>query len=141
MLGYLPPGDVVTVVELSRLGRSTADLLGLVEQLDAKGAHLRVLGGKLAGVDTSTPAGRLVFTTFSAVAEFERENLGERVVSALDSARARGQHLGRKPAHPRAGRPNGAPGRGPVGALGRPLVRRRVVDAPATPSIREARAE
>ena len=50
------------------------------------------------GVDTSTAAGRMVFTFLGAVAEFERALIRERVRAGLAAARARGVRLGRRPA-------------------------------------------
>lgn len=88
----LRAGDVLVVTELSRLGRNTADLAGLADQLEAAGVGLRILN---LGVDTSTPAGRLVFTIIGAVAQMERDLLIERTRRGLDAARARGRHGGR----------------------------------------------
>lgn len=51
-----------------------------------------------SGIDTTNPSGRLVFTVFSAIAEFERENLRERTRAGLDAARSRGRTGGRPPA-------------------------------------------
>ena len=47
------------------------------------------------GVDTSTPAGKMVFTVLGAVAELERSLIAERVKAGLRNARAKGKKLGR----------------------------------------------
>lgn len=88
----LRPGDTLVVTELSRLGRSTAELAALLDELSDQGVALKVLG---LGVDGSTAAGRLVLDILSAVAQMERALLVERTQSGLAAARARGRHGGR----------------------------------------------
>jgi DNA invertase Pin-like site-specific DNA recombinase len=51
------------------------------------------------GIDTSTPAGRLQLHILSAIAEFERARIQERVMAGLARARAQGKRLGRPPVH------------------------------------------
>lgn len=92
LLSRLRPGDRLMVTELSRLGRRTADLLALVEDLDAQGVGL-VIGN--LGVDTSTPGGRLVLTVMAAVAQAERDLLSERTRSGLAEAKRQGRVGGR----------------------------------------------
>ena len=88
----LRAGDVLTVTELSRLGRSTAELAALLDELGDQGVALRVLG---LGVDGSTAAGRLVLDILGAVVQMERVLLVERTQSGLAAARARGRNGGR----------------------------------------------
>ena len=92
---FLRPGDTVAVQSLDRLGRSTRDLLQLVDDLRERGIGLRILQ---LGVDTDTPAGQLVFTVISALSQMEREVLRDRVIDGLAAARARGRVGGRPPA-------------------------------------------
>ncbi|WP_339952067.1 recombinase family protein, partial [uncultured Albimonas sp.] len=68
----------------------------VVQDLTERGIGLRVLAGQGAQIDTTTPAGRLVFGIFAALAEFERELIRERTVAGLAAARARGRKGGRK---------------------------------------------
>jgi DNA invertase Pin-like site-specific DNA recombinase len=84
--------DAVIVVKLDRLARSVAHLVDLSSEFEALGVGLVVLD---QGIDTTTPAGKLVFHIFSAVAEFERELIRERVKAGLRSAKRRGVRLGR----------------------------------------------
>jgi DNA invertase Pin-like site-specific DNA recombinase len=94
-LQALRPGDVLVAWKLDRLGRDLRHLVNLVHELTTRGIGLRVLAGQGAAVDTTTPAGKLVFAIFAALAEFERELIVERTRAGLASARARGRHGGR----------------------------------------------
>lgn len=94
-LDFVRPGDALVVWKLDRLARSTRQLIDTVEQLRTRGIGFRCLTQDL---DTTTSGGRLVFTIFSAIAEFEREVIRERTRAGLDAARARGRTGGRPPA-------------------------------------------
>ena len=85
--------DTIYIHDFSRLARSTADLLKLVEQLQAKGVHL--VSNK-ENIDTSTPTGRLMLTMIGAINEFERCNLLERQREGIAIAKAQGKFKGRK---------------------------------------------
>jgi DNA invertase Pin-like site-specific DNA recombinase len=89
----LRKGDVLVVTELSRLGRNTSQLSALADDLEERGVALRILN---LGVDTGTPAGKLVYRMIAAVAEMERDLLIERTNSGLAAARARGRKGGRQ---------------------------------------------
>lgn len=93
LLDRMMEGDTVVIESLSRLGRSTKDLIELVELFRERGVHLVSLKEQ---IDTSTPAGKLLFTLMSAVAQFERDVIAERTKEGLDAARARG-HIGGRP--------------------------------------------
>ncbi len=91
-LDYLRAGDSLVVWKLDRLARSTRQLLETVERLEQRGIGLKILA---QNIDTANAGGRLIFTVFSAIAEFEREIIRERTRAGLDAARARGQTGGR----------------------------------------------
>lgn len=95
MLDQLRDGDVVIVTKYDRLARSLKDLLEIVEAIRARGADFRSLA---EDIDTTTPAGRLVFHVFASIAQFERERISERTREGLVSARKRGRIGGRPPA-------------------------------------------
>jgi DNA invertase Pin-like site-specific DNA recombinase len=84
--------DVLVVWRLDRLGRSVRHLVNFISELSALGIGFASLG---EGIDTNTPSGRLQLHILSALAEFERERIRERVLSGLARARAHGTRLGR----------------------------------------------
>lgn len=94
-LRSLRAGDALVVWKLDRLGRDLRHLVNTVADLNARGVDLKVLTGAGAAIDTTTPAGRLSFGIFAALAEFERELISERTRAGLASARARGRTGGR----------------------------------------------
>ena len=87
-------GDTVYIESLSRLGRSTKDLLALIDYFEKKGV---ILVSDKENIDTSTPAGKMLTTIMCALAEFERDLIVERTKEGLQAARARGRKGGRKP--------------------------------------------
>ena len=93
LMDMLREGDTVIICELTRLSRSVKDLFDLVEQVEKAGANIKSL--KEPWLDTTTPQGRLLFTIFSGVSQFERELIRERTMEGLASARARGRMGGR----------------------------------------------
>jgi len=92
MLDRMTEGDTVVIESLSRLGRSTKDLIELVELFNQQNVNLVSLK---ESIDTSTPTGKLLFTLMSAIAQFERDVIADRTKEGLKSARARGRIGGR----------------------------------------------
>jgi DNA invertase Pin-like site-specific DNA recombinase len=84
--------DAVIVWKFDRFARSVSHLLRALETFNALGIAFVSLSESL---DTSTPAGRMVFTVLGAVAELERSLIAERVRAGLRNARAKGKQLGR----------------------------------------------
>ena len=94
-LAYLKPGDTLVVWKLDRLGRSLSHLLAIVTELQDRGIGFRSL---TEGMDTTTAQGKLLFSVFGALAEFERSLIRERVNAGLAAAAKRGRRGGRPPA-------------------------------------------
>jgi DNA invertase Pin-like site-specific DNA recombinase len=92
MLRVLRPGDTVVVYKLDRIARSLKDLLRIIERIEEKGAQFRSL---TESIDTTTPAGRMLFHMVGAFAEFERELIRERTRAGMAAAVKRGVKLGR----------------------------------------------
>jgi putative DNA-invertase from lambdoid prophage Rac len=84
--------DVVLVWRRDRWGRSVADLLATLQELDHLGVGFVSLTEAL---DLTTPAGRAMAALLAVFAEFEREILRERVRAGLAHARQNGTRLGR----------------------------------------------
>ena len=84
--------DAVVVWKFDRFARSVTHLLRALDTFRALGVEFVSLSESL---DTSTPAGRMVFTVLGAVAELERSLIAERVRAGLRNARAKGTKLGR----------------------------------------------
>jgi DNA invertase Pin-like site-specific DNA recombinase len=95
-LKALREGDVLVVWKLDRLGRNLSHLVKTVTKLSEQNIGLRVLTGQGANIDTTTPAGRLIFGIFASLADFESELIRERTNAGLMAARARGRNGGRK---------------------------------------------
>ena len=85
---------MVAAWSVDRLGRSLTDLLGVLQELHAKGVDLYL---HQQGLDTSTPSGRAMFQMMGVFAEFERAMIRERVMAGLARAKAEGTRLGRQP--------------------------------------------
>ncbi len=85
--------EMVMTLELSRIGRSTKNLLEIVGKLKDKDINLFIANQQ---IDTSTPSGSMFFTIASAFATYERDLIRERVISGLQNAKKKGVVLGRK---------------------------------------------
>lgn len=96
-LSFLREGDTLIVTKLDRLARSTAHLLSIVENLEAKKVGFRILDFGGSAVDTKSPSGRLMLTMFAAMAQFEREMMLERQREGIAKAKREGKYKGRKP--------------------------------------------
>lgn len=98
MLEYLRESDTVIITDLTRLSRSTKDLIEIIELIAQKRADLKSL--KEAWIDTTTPTGKLMFTIMAGLAQFERDLISERTKEGLAVARNNGKHLGRPSVDP-----------------------------------------
>lgn len=92
MQAKLRKGDTVVVARFFRLGRSRDHLISLISEFNRLGIHFKALD---LGVDSTTPAGRMVLGIFSALAEYDRENILEKTRAGQILAAAKGKHIGR----------------------------------------------
>lgn len=92
MLKYLREGDTVVVYKLDRLGRSTKQLIELVEDLQDRGIEFVSLRDS---IDTKSAIGKAMFRMLAVLAEMERDLIVERTQAGLQAARARGRFGGR----------------------------------------------
>jgi DNA invertase Pin-like site-specific DNA recombinase len=88
--------DTLVVWKLDRLGRNLKHLIGTVDDLNNRKIGFKVLTGQGINIDTTNPAGKMIFAIFGAFAEFERDLIRERTIAGLKAARARGRKGGRK---------------------------------------------
>jgi len=92
MMDYVREGDTLFIESISRLARSTKDLLQIVDELRTKEVGLVSLKGS---IDTETPQGRFILQVFAALSELERESIKQRQREGIDAARRRGKKFGR----------------------------------------------
>ncbi len=85
LLSHLRSGDTVVVWRLDRLGRSTKELISIIEGFQLSNVKFISLTESL---DTTTASGKLIFQVFAAFAEFERNLIRERTKAGLAAARA-----------------------------------------------------
>lgn len=94
MLEYVRDGDTLYIESISRLGRSTRDLLNIIDVLQKKGV---TLVSSKENIDTNTPQGRFVLSIFAALSELEREQTLQRQREGIAIAKAQGKYKGREP--------------------------------------------
>lgn len=92
LLRALRPGDTLVVWKLDRLGRSLQDLIKILGVLERRGIGFCSVSDQ---IDTTTPAGKLVFHITGAVAEFERALMSDRTKAGMQAARLKGRKPGR----------------------------------------------
>jgi len=92
LLATVREGDVVVVNRLARLGRNTVHTIQLVEEFNRRGVHFRALD---LGIDSRTPAGKMIIGVFSSFNQYERENNRQKSLAGIELAKQQGKHLGR----------------------------------------------
>lgn len=93
-LDFCREGDTLIITKLDRLARSMGDLWQIVRELEKKGVNFKVLDQ--AGMDTTTPTGKLMFNILGSIAEFERDLINARTSEGRAAAKAKGVKFGRK---------------------------------------------
>lgn len=94
MLEYVREGDTLYIESISRLGRSTRDLLNIIDVLQQK--KVTLVSSK-ENIDTNTPQGRFVLSIFAALSELEREQTLQRQREGIAIAKSQGKYKGRQP--------------------------------------------
>ena len=94
MLDYVRECDTLYVESISRLGRSTKELLNIIDTLTDKGV---TLVSHKENIDTDTPTGKFMLTVLAALSQLEREQLKQRQREGIEIAKAQGKYTGRKP--------------------------------------------
>ena len=84
--------DVILVWSVDRLGRSLQDLVSFLNEIHSVDCDLYI---HQSGIDTTTPAGKMMFQMCGVFAEFERGMIRERVIAGQSRAKAQGKHIGR----------------------------------------------
>ena len=84
--------DMILVWSVDRLGRSLQHLISFLDEIHSVDCDLYI---HQSGIDTSTPAGKMMFQMCSVFAEFERGMIRERVLSGQSRAKSEGKHIGR----------------------------------------------
>jgi len=84
-------GDALIAYSMSRLTRSTKDMLMMAEGLEKRGVDLVSICEK---IDTTSASGRMIFRMLAVLGEFERDLVSERTRSALQYKKAQGERVG-----------------------------------------------
>lgn len=96
-LSELSTGDTLIVTKLDRLGRSTIEVLQIIEDIKNKGIKLHIIkDGIFVDIDNTNPINQMMITLLSGFAQMERSFISERTKSALQARKAQGVKLGRK---------------------------------------------
>ena len=93
LLEYARSGDCIIFTKLDRAFRSVRHMCEVLERLQEKEVHLRILD---LAMDTTTASGNLILNVFTSVAQFERDMMKERQVEGIRRAQAEGKYKGRK---------------------------------------------
>lgn len=93
MLSFVRDGDIVVTESISRIARSTRDLLNIIDTLTQKKVEFISLK---ESIDTTTPQGKFMLTVFAAMAELERENILQRQKEGIAIAKAQGKYKGKQ---------------------------------------------
>lgn len=96
LLDELEPGDIVYVHEISRLSRSTKDLLEIIEQIKAKGAGLKSVTETWLDTTSENPMNEFLLTIFSGLVQFERSMIKQRQREGIEIAKRDGKFKGSK---------------------------------------------
>lgn len=95
MIDELEQGDIVIISDLTRISRSTKDLLDIVERIVAKGASVKSLKDTWLDTTTDNPYNTFLLTVMAGMSQLERDLISQRTKEGLRAAKARGRNGGR----------------------------------------------
>lgn len=95
MIDELNKGDIVIIADLTRISRSTKDLLEIVEQIKNKGAYIKSIKDTWLDTSSNNPYNDFLLTVMSGLSQLERDLISQRTKEGLASAKARGRNGGR----------------------------------------------
>lgn len=95
MLDNLEIGDIIIISDLTRISRSTKDLLEIVEKIKKKGASIKSLKDTWLDTTSDNPYNQFLLTVMSGLSQLERDLISQRTKEGLASAKARGRNGGR----------------------------------------------
>jgi len=95
MLDELQAGDVVVIPDLTRLGRSTKDLLEIIQTIKSKNAYIKSIKDTWLDTTTDNPYSNFLLVVMSGLAQLERDLIVQRTREGLTAAKARGRKGGR----------------------------------------------
>lgn len=95
MLDELQPGDIVVIPDLTRLGRSTKDLLDIIQIIKEKKAYIKSIKDTWLDTTDNNPYNNFLLVVMSGLAQLERDLIVQRTKEGLAAAKARGRKGGR----------------------------------------------
>lgn len=95
LINNLESGDTVIIADLTRISRSTKDLLEIVDKIKNKGAYIKSLKDTWLDTTSNNPYNDFLLTVMSGLSQLERDLISQRTKEGLISAKARGRNGGR----------------------------------------------
>jgi len=95
MINALEEGDTVVIADLTRVSRSTKDLLDIIDKIKSKGASIKSIKDTWLDTTSDNPYNDFLLTVMSGLSQLERDLISQRTKEGLASARARGRNGGR----------------------------------------------
>lgn len=95
LVNDLETGDTVIITDLTRISRSTKDLLEIIDKIKSKGAYIKSLKDTWLDTTSHNPYNDFLLTVMSGLSQLERDLISQRTKEGLASAKARGRNGGR----------------------------------------------
>lgn len=95
MIGELQEEDIVIITDLTRISRSTRDLLNIIDRIKGKGASIKSIKDTWLDTSSDNPYNSFLLTIMSGLSQLERDLISQRTKEGLRSAKARGRNGGR----------------------------------------------